>query len=155
MYITVQLEDKKIKIDSNVVSLMSSYRQLNRKDLEAGGILIGRENKETGNIIVEHVTEPYDKDKRERYFFYRKDKRHIEIFNTLYQENKSIYAYIGEWHTHPEDYPTYSCIDIKNWEKICKINSDKTKVYYHIIVGNKDIRVWEYQYKLRKAIRIY
>ncbi|MFZ5969396.1 MAG: Mov34/MPN/PAD-1 family protein [Bacillota bacterium] len=155
MSITIELKNKKIKFDNSVVILMNSYRQLSLKDYEAGGILIGRENKETGNLIIEYATIPYEKDKRTRAFFYRKDKQHIEFYNKLYNENNGIYAYIGEWHTHPEDYPNYSYADIKNWGSIAKRNEDKGKIYYHVIVGNKEIRIWEYQYTLKDAKRIY
>lgn len=155
MSITINLENKKIKIDSSVLNVINYYKQLNIKDCEAGGILIGRENKETGNLIIEYATEPYDKDKRTRMSFHRKDKKHIEFYNKLYKDYNSIYAYIGEWHTHPEDYPNYSCIDINNWKKISKSNEDKDKIYYHVIVGNKEIRIWEYIYNLKYAKRIY
>jgi integrative and conjugative element protein (TIGR02256 family) len=155
MDIIIELDNKKIKIVSSVVDLMNSYKQTNAWDFEAGGILIGRENIETGNIIIEYATEPYCKDKRQRNFFYRKDKRHIEYFRKLHEENNGIYAYVGEWHTHPEDYPNYSCIDINNWSKISNINDDKEKIYYHIIIGKKEVRAWEYSFLSKEAKRIY
>lgn len=155
MSITIELEDKKIKIVDSVLELINRYRQLNRKDCEAGGILIGRENRESGNLIIEYATEPYDKDKRMRMFFNRKDKKHIEFYKRLYENYNGIYAYVGEWHTHPEDYPNYSRIDINSWRKISKINEDKEKKYYHIILGMKELRIWEYKYNLKSGKRIY
>lgn len=155
MCIVIELKNKKIKIEDNVLNLINSYKQLNRRDCEAGGILIGRENKESGNIIIEYASEPYEKDKRTRTSFYRQDKKHVEFYNDLYSKNNEIYAYIGEWHTHPEDYPNYSSKDINNWKRISKINNDKEKVYYHLILGNKEIRVWEYIYNLKDAKRVY
>lgn len=156
MSLTIDLKDKKIKIDDSVLDLMISYRQLNKVDCEAGGIIIGRENKETGNIIIEYATEPYKRDRRTKAFFHRKDRKHLEIFNKLYTQHNNIYAYIGEWHTHPEDYPNYSGIDINNWNNISKQNEDKNKIYYHIIVGNREIRIWEYRRSFnKKANRVY
>lgn len=155
MEIIIKLETKIIKLESSIVGKMKSYRQLDKKDCEAGGILVGRENKETGNLIIEYITEPYEKDKRTRFLFHRKDKKHIEFYNKLYKNYNGIYAYIGEWHTHPQDYPEYSWIDFKNWKKISKMNEDKEKIYYHIIVGNKEIRIWEYNFNYKKAIRVY
>ncbi|KOY65396.1 Mov34/MPN/PAD-1 family protein [Clostridium sporogenes] len=152
MSITIDLENKKIKIEDSVINLMNSYKQVHEEDCEAGGILIGRENIDTGNVIIEYATEPCKKDKRERNYFHRKDKKHIEVYNNLYKKHNSIYAYIGEWHTHPEDYPTYSYIDINNWRRITRINSDKKKIYYHVIVGNKDLRIWEYNVKQIKRV---
>lgn len=155
MDIIIKTETKIIKIVSSVVAKMNSYRQLNKRDCEAGGILIGRENIETGNLIIEYITEPYKKDKRTRILFYRKDKKHIEFYNKLYKAHNGIYAYIGEWHTHPQDCPKYSWIDLKNWERISKMNEDKERTYYHVIVGNKEITVWEYNLRNKKAKRIY
>lgn len=155
MSITINLNHKKIKISDDVIKIMTSYMQLDKKDCEAGGILIGRESKETGNIIIEHATKPYKKDKRSRHFFHRRDKSHVDFFNNLYVKYNNIYGYIGEWHTHPEDFPNYSGIDLNNWNKISKMNEDKEKIYYHIIVGNREVRVWEYKYPFRQTFRIY
>lgn len=155
MSISFKLDKINIKIETSVIDLINSFRQFKLTDCEAGGILIGRENKETGNIIIEYATEPYDKDRMTRTSFHRKDKKHINMYNQLYKENNGIYAYIGEWHTHPEDFPNYSYTDIKNWTKISNINKDKNKVYYHIIVGRKEIRIWEYRFDSKEAKRVY
>lgn len=145
MSITIQLNDRSIKLSDEVLVLLNKYRQLKKNDYEAGGILIGRENIDSGNLIIEYATEPYKEDKRTRYSFIRKDKTHIEFFNKLYNETRNIYCYIGEWHTHPEKNPSYSTIDIKNWRKIANSNSNnKEKVYYHLIVGEDAISIWEY-----------
>ena len=59
---------------------------------------------------------------------------------------------MGEWHTHPEDYPNYSFKDKKNWIKIGgKLNKDK---FIHIIVGNKSIGVWEYDSNNKQIVKI-
>lgn len=155
MEIIVKLDTKIIKIESNLISIMNSYKQKDKKDCEAGGILIGRENKGTGNLIIEYITVPYEKDRRGRFFYHRKDERHIEFYNNLYNTHKGIYAYVGEWHTHPQDYPKYSYIDIKNWKRISRMNTDREKTYYHLIVGIKEIRIWEFRFNYKKALRVY
>ncbi len=58
----------------------------------------------------------------------------------LNNENNGVYAYWGEWHTHPEDIPHYSIIDLKNWKRIGK--EDPKGVQYHIIAGRKAFSVW-------------
>lgn len=145
----------KIKITSNVIELLNSYKQLNIFDAEAGGILIYRESIDSGNRIVEFATEPYDGDTRKRTRFYRKDNRHIEEFNRLYSQHNSIYGYLGEWHTHPENHPQYSSIDKKNWERIAAQNDDREKVYYHVIVGIESIFVWSYSEKEKVIKKVY
>ena len=54
-----------------------------------------------------------------------------------------IYCYIGEWHTHDEDLPNYSRLDLKNWKKIMKESPGNIE-HFHIIVGSKAIRIWKF-----------
>lgn len=147
--------ERKIKIDKKVIKKMCMYKQLRIRDKEAGGILIGREEKHTGNWFIEYATEPYSKDKRKRYHFNRKDEQHIMFYKRLHEKHSQIYAYVGEWHTHPQDYPNYSSIDIKGWRNIARTINDINKTYFHIIIGRKGIGIWEYIQKTDKVIKIY
>lgn len=132
--------DIKIKITDSVLSILKKYIQ-DEKANEAGGILIAREDNDNGNIIIEYATEPLKNDKREKFRFYRKDRGHIEFYNKIYHENNKIYAYIGEWHTHPEDYPNPSFLDKYNWKKNC--NKKSRNELYNIIIGRKEIKMWK------------
>lgn len=153
--IVIQTEGRKVKIDKEVLKIMCKYKQLGFRDKEAGGILIGREEKYTGNWFIEYATEPYVEDKRGRYYFSRKDEQHIHFYKRLYEKYSHIYAYVGEWHTHPEDYPKYSNIDLIGWRNIAEGISDINKTYFHIIVGRKEIGLWKYVQKSDKALRKY
>lgn len=131
---------RKIKITKEIIKVLNKYRQVN-KELEAGGILIGREDKSNGNLIIEYATYPMEKDIRKRDRFYRKDEGHINYYNKIYEENNGIYAYVGEWHTHPEKEPTPSIIDKNNWKKI--LNRKGEGELFNIIVGIEKIRIWK------------
>ena len=74
---------------------------------------------------------------------FREDKGHIDYYNKLFENYGGIYLYVGEWHTHPEEYPRYSIMDAANWRRISKTLPKNVK-QFHIIVGNKALRVWEY-----------
>ena len=152
--VTIVLKDKYLKITDGVIERINNYKQMYSDDTEAGGILVARENIDTNNIVVEYVTEPYIGDKRSRTRFIRKDKKHIELFHNLHMENSGIYAYIGEWHTHPEKSPKYSKMDYINWRKIAQSNTSNMQSYYHIIVGTEEISVWEYVTKDKKCFKI-
>ena len=80
---------------------------------------------------------------RSRTRYTRKDEGHLKYFEKLYNENNGVYAYWGEWHTHPEDIPHYSIIDLKNWKRIGK--EDPKGVQYHIIAGRKAFSIWRMQ----------
>lgn len=134
---------RKIKICNNVLDIIKKYIQYDRESCEAGGVLIGRENISDNNLIVEYVTEPMSGDKKSRKRFYRKDNGHIYFYKQMYEENKGIYAYVGEWHTHPEAIPLYSILDFENWKKIGR-DSGHNSAHIHLIAGYEALRLWEF-----------
>lgn len=141
----IDCKNRKIKICISIIEIMYRYIQKTSSDAEAGGIIVGRENLGNENLIFEYATEPMKNDIRTRFRFIRKDFGHIDFYRYLYSEYDGIYAYYGEWHTHPEDIPRYSIIDLNNWRKISR--EIPTNVQYHIIVGRKQLRMWEMQKK--------
>lgn len=152
MSITVSDYEYRIKIKDDVIEILKSYRQSNINDCEAGGMLIGYETI-NGDIIIEYITEPFKKDKRTRTSFDRIDKKHNKTLKSVWKNQGNIHVYIGEWHTHPENYPNYSAQDKKNWIQIGdKMNKEK---FIHIIVGINDVRGWEYNKLNKKISRIF
>lgn len=151
MSFVVDLGSNKLKITDNVIKIITKYRQSRLTDFEAGGILIARQCVETENIIIEFATEPMEEDYRSRTSYNRRDQGHVEYFDQLYKSNNGIYGYIGEWHTHPESIPNYSGIDSSNWARIAK-DHDKKMKYYHIILGIKNLCLWEYTAKEKALI---
>ena len=75
---------RKIKINNEILEHIYKYRQVTESDLEAGGIVIGREIIENNNLIIEYITEPYSNDRRDKFRFKRIDKRHVEYFESVY-----------------------------------------------------------------------
>ncbi|MGN0340613.1 MAG: Mov34/MPN/PAD-1 family protein [Lachnospira sp.] len=140
--------NRKIKICNQILRTICKYIQLQSSDAEAGGIIVGRENSGNKNVVLEYSTEPMKNDVRSRMKYLRKDIGHVEYFKKLYNENNGIYAYYGEWHTHPEDIPRYSLIDLANWKKIAK--EDPKDIQYHIIAGRKYLTIW----KMKKGFLI-
>ncbi len=146
-------KERTIKICGDVMSTLFKYRQIERTSSESGGVLIGRENLTNDNLIIEYLTEPMKNDKRTRTRFLRQDKGHIDYYNNLYEKYGGIYLYVGEWHTHPEDFPKYSIIDLSNWKKISK-TLPKSAKQFHVIVGNKALRIWEFSRETSRAREI-
>lgn len=133
---------RKVKIDSGILEQIYSYLQMEKSHPESGGILIGRENIINDNLIIENLSIPMPCDQQTRTRFIRRDQGHRSLFQQLYDDSEGTVRYVGEWHTHPEDYPHYSPIDLKNWQKI-KREAKDGKSHYHIIAGRKSIAVWK------------
>lgn len=138
---TFSYQNYKIKISKSVLDQIYQYRQTSRLSSESGGVLIGRQIISTGNLIIDHCTFPMPLDVCKRTRYLRKDPNHIEFFTTLRQRENNIYAYVGEWHTHPELIPSYSSMDLRNWKRIGK---ESSMSHFHLIAGTKAFRIWHY-----------
>ncbi len=149
----IKTENKTIKINQNIIDTFCKHIQHNSSDIEAGGIIIGRENKENDNIILDYVTEPFPKDTRSCFRFHRKDKAHVNFYKKIYNDNNKVHAYYGEWHTHYEDIPHYSSIDLKNWQRIA--SECPLPYQYHVIVGRKYLVLWQMRKTYNKPLLIY
>jgi integrative and conjugative element protein (TIGR02256 family) len=105
-----------VLIDLTVLRCIKKYLQSKPADKEAGGILIG-EYYYGNHLHITDCTEPSTEDDRGRFSFHRKSPHHQELTRKLWSKSGKTKTWIGEWHTHPEDTPNPSTIDINNWQK--------------------------------------
>lgn len=136
------IDNSKFKINVEVLELFKKYVQKDTTSFESGGVIIGKENRSNNNIIITSATQPMSQDIQTHSSYYRKDGGHINFFIKLYELQEGTVRYYGEWHSHPEAYPHYSLIDLKNWKRIKSEGPEKSD-YYHIIVGYMAIRIWK------------
>jgi integrative and conjugative element protein (TIGR02256 family) len=114
-------------------------------DLEAGGILLGRYLNGEG-VVVDDATVPASGDLREPRAFHRLDEAHTDRAMEAWRESDGRVHYVGEWHTHSEDDPVPSALDIASWCD-CHDNArrqtggDAPTLW--VIVGRSTIGVWE------------
>ncbi|RNB82185.1 hypothetical protein EDM59_21080 [Brevibacillus nitrificans] len=133
--------EKRFVIRRDPLDKMLQYKQLNRYDKEAGGILIGRILLENGNFIVDDVSEPMKQDIRTRITFKRAPNGHQEYFDQKWAESQGRCFYLGEWHTHPEPVPNPSPVDILGWKRIMSLEHEVETLFF-IIIGQRQINVW-------------
>jgi integrative and conjugative element protein (TIGR02256 family) len=76
---------------------------------EAGGIILGRVF--SNEVLIERATTPTRRDKAARYWFQRSVPAAQERVTAAWRESGGTLIYLGEWHTHPEAYPTPSSTD--------------------------------------------
>lgn len=105
--------DHHVVVMSEVVRLLHFYRQTHYASTEAGGILIGERRGQ--HIVVTDISEPGPSDIRTRNRFERKGDHHQQNVDELFKQSDGFLVYLGEWHTHPEDFPQPSYTDIKSW----------------------------------------
>ncbi len=97
---------------------------------EAGGQLFADLSNEIVRVVL--ATGPRKTDRRSRYFFQpdrRKENAEIK------KQFKSGLHYIGDWHTHPQDIPIPSSIDVENIQDCFNNSRHQLVSFIMVIVG--------------------
>lgn len=138
--IKMKLPNKKVlDINTQVLEQISKYTQNEICSNESGGLLVGYTHKKSMNIIIETVTEPQLKDLKSRISFKRKDPRHFALLN-FFKKKKS--DYLGTWHTHPQDVPYPSRVDILDWKDCLLKERTKNGYILFLIWGRNEFKIW-------------
>ncbi|MCB2380327.1 Mov34/MPN/PAD-1 family protein [Hymenobacter sp. BT635] len=131
----------RVKVPAAVLSVMQSYAQHDPVATEAGGVMMGRYIASSNDVVIDVVTEPMPGDRRTRYSFYRDKRRHQAAMDAAWEASGHTCTYLGEWHTHPEERPTPSEIDIKGWNRrLCQDQFDEE--LFFLIIGTHEPRMW-------------
>ncbi|GAB6405570.1 Mov34/MPN/PAD-1 family protein [Pseudomonas reinekei] len=120
------------------LDVFSRYIQEGFDSKEAGGILLGHVRGEHLEII--EATEPSLWDKRFRFLFERMPYFHHRLAMKRWKESNGLVRYIGEWHTHPQNHPTPSSIDLNEWKILASDRRDGRPLLA-LIVGCQDLHV--------------
>lgn len=105
---------------------------------EAGGILLGHVRGR--HLEVLEATEPTTQDRRLKYFFERMIHGHKSVAERRWRESNGLIRYIGEWHTHPQNVPSPSNVDINEWRTLALCRTDRRPLLA-VIVGRQDLHV--------------
>ena len=92
---------------------MEKFRQLHAFSREADDQLFGYASEHEIRIAV--ATGLYKKDQRRRYQYHFDDNSAQKIIETFAKDG--LY-YLGEWHTHAEDFPTASASYVDAMNKL-------------------------------------
>ena len=135
------------------ISLISKFKQTKPKQHESGGVLLGQVKKNC--IYITRISFPSSNDKSSRYSFWRNKKNAQSIIDYEFYNSGGTVIYIGEWHTHPENHPSPSSIDINMIKTQFKKNKINETFLIMIIVGLKGYYFGFYDgenlYKLNKS----
>ena len=104
--------------------------------LETGGILLGYDA--TDGIGIRHAGGPGPNAARGKRTFMRDLDHARRLADSAWLQDRS--QWIGEWHTHPEDYPTPSGLDRSEWRRLATGRKDK-RPQLSIIVGRQGLHV--------------
>jgi integrative and conjugative element protein (TIGR02256 family) len=83
---------------------------------EAGGVLIGQYRGPHVELVT--CTVPLRGDVRTRFGFERMDVGHAAQAKKAWNRSGCVQTFVGEWHTHPEDHPRPSHVDLRTWDRL-------------------------------------
>jgi integrative and conjugative element protein (TIGR02256 family) len=129
--------DRLVFFSSEVLAIFDRYIQ-DESDPEAGGILLGHVR--GVHLEILEATVPTPKDRRLKYLFERFTYGHQKIARRRWRESGGLVRYVGEWHTHPEDHPTPSATDTREWLRLARDRRDGRPLLT-TIVGRQSLRV--------------
>ncbi len=127
---------KELFITYDVSLELYENRQASADDLEAGGILLG--SIYDGFIQIEVISIPGGNDIRKHDYFQRDRERAQRFINQAHKYSRGITNYLGEWHTHYQENPRPSPLDLSEIQQTFKKSSLPLKCVLTIIVGNGD-----------------
>ena len=117
-------------ISGEVLRHFSVHRQIRCWQREAGGQLFARFDGE--QVLVSRATGPRPTDRRTRRSYYPDrvaEQREVDAFH------REGLHFVGTWHTHPEDRPTPSAIDIDSMSEAFRLSRHALNGFVLAIVG--------------------
>lgn len=132
--------DKRTLLHFSTITLKTFCLHVQASDAnrEAGGLLLGSVH--GAHMLIEQATIPTVWDKRFRYLFERMPQGHEAIALSRWMATQGSIRYLGEWHTHPEDYPSPSGLDRSEWNRLSAKRRDQRPMLA-VIVGRKSLHV--------------
>ncbi|WP_107191178.1 Mov34/MPN/PAD-1 family protein [Photobacterium phosphoreum] len=129
-----------LRVSKHVYACWLQHRQMKPNDTEQFGVLIGSRNEDESSIWINKCTTPQRGDISHRTRFTMKDLFHQKTITKEFKESNGELGYIGTWHTHPQDVPTPSIIDLNDWDQCALRNPDRQLVF--VIIGNKQVNIY-------------
>jgi integrative and conjugative element protein (TIGR02256 family) len=117
-----------ITLTDECLGVFSSQRQIGWRAKEIGGQLFARFTPESVDVTVATITK--GKSRRTRFgFFPDRDAERADVLSLF----KRGLHYLGDWHTHPQDFPTPSSTDERKLRDIF-INSNHELPFMLLVV---------------------
>jgi integrative and conjugative element protein (TIGR02256 family) len=121
---------QELLVDLPVLKYVSRYRQVKSWSNEAGGQLFGTVDNDT--VCVLEASGPYPGDERSRYRYRSNPVAAQYAIDKMAQRGL---LYLGEWHTHAEDYPSASDLDNNAMRRLIENSRLNSNSLLLLIVG--------------------
>lgn len=124
---------QRILFSPQVTDHTAKHRQLSWYSTEAGGQLFGSIN--SSEVVVLSATGPYRGDQR-WWSSYRSNAKAAQ--RAIDQHVQKGLYYLGEWHTHPEEYPAASAADRDAMSRLRTASITRSNALLMLIQGKAE-----------------
>lgn len=138
--------DQYVYLGAQPLQIFEKYMQEGPDSREAGGILLGYVR--GAHLEIIEATEPSRFDRRFKFLFERMPFFHRRLAMKRWRESNGLIRYVGEWHTHPQNQPVPSSIDLQEWQQLA-IDRRDGRPLLALIVGCRGLHV-EYMFSTGK-----
>jgi integrative and conjugative element protein (TIGR02256 family) len=104
--------------------------------LETGGILLGFDESDLGELLVLEAGDPGPNAERRADFFQRDLEHARRLADDAYAQTTA--RWVGEWHTHPRGHLVPSRVDLKTYRGFLRNPQLEFAMFLAIIVGPGD-----------------
>ncbi|MBW8360971.1 MAG: Mov34/MPN/PAD-1 family protein [Kaistella sp.] len=135
----LKIDKYDILMHTQPLEILEKFTQHKAMAPEAGGIILGKIINDQINILKLSVPTSLDKGSRTN-FERNKVSAQIILDYEFYNSNGQL-IYLGEWHTHPEPYPSPSKTDLKMLKRQFESNSLNTDFLLLFIKGTDGLYI--------------
>jgi integrative and conjugative element protein (TIGR02256 family) len=122
--------NQSIVLSTRVLDHFTGHRQLHFWNKEAGGLLFARLL--AAEIVIELATGPRPTDRRRRHSFWPDRKAEQREIDKCHMVGLH---FVGTWHTHPEDNPAPSLVDLRSIRDIFCRSQHSLNGFVMAIIG--------------------
>jgi integrative and conjugative element protein (TIGR02256 family) len=109
------IDSQTVVIERGALAVIQSAAAKSGFRHEVGGVLLGCYR--GPHLHIGLATQPQASDRANFSRFWRATLGHQDIAEEAWRRSRKTMTYAGEWHTHPEAYPTPSLIDRADWTR--------------------------------------
>ena len=135
----LQLGPYTIVLHAQPLDILELFTQHSKKAPESGGIMLGKLI--NGEINVLKLSVPTSLDKASRTNFERSKVAAQIILDYEFHNSSGQLTYLGEWHTHPERFPTPSYTDLHMLKEQFKQNTLQVDFVLLLIKGTEGLYI--------------
>ena len=106
---------------------------------ERGGLLLGEIHDGGEALVITTVSTPGIEDRSARFSWNRDQQRANRIIREEWERSGGLVNYLGEWHTHPQDNPRASYVDMATMFRLVRRKTLVTPGLLMFIVGREGV----------------